>query len=383
MIRTIALVGVYASCVLSLAGCASSSHTGVSSNSTTPAASSTTVAGVTPASGATGVDLNAAIQVTFSSFVTPGTVDAANIQVAGAQPVVGAVTYDSGSDVATFTPSAALAANTKYTVTVAGVTDSTGKAVTSFTSTFTTGQTTAAAGDNTVQYQASLFAAAPAYTGSGQIYILTCGCVAVQTTGAQASTTYSVSFCPAYPASQPAPSCISVGSIETDANGDADQMVHFPQPGNWAGDFQLAAGSTVQYATGMVPPASAGGSSEVYLATLEPLTTVNAGALEPSGSSPAQSSLSAGTVTWFNGALQISIAGGAANASYIAVESTDALGGSASLKLSNSQQQSAFPSDGNGNLNFSVLQDGSEGDMFELEPQNSQAGFIGGFTVPN
>lgn len=383
MIYKSAFASLYASCVLLLAGCAGGSHSPVSSNSSTSSSSSVSVASVSPASGATGVDLNAAIHVAFSSAIAPSTVNAASIQVASSQPVVGAVTYNADGDMATFTPSAALAANTKYTVQVSGVTDSTGKAVAAFTSTFTTGQSTAAPGDNTVEYQASLFPAGQAYTGSGQIYILTCGCVAVQMTNAQSTTTYGVSFCPAYPSGQTPPSCFSVGSIETDANGDADQMVHFPQPGNWAGDFQLADGNTVQYSTSLVSPGAAEGSTEVYMATLQPLTTVNGGALVAAGSTPVQSPIGAGTVTWFNGALQFAMTGGLAGTSYVASENTDALGGSSAYELSNSQHQSAFTSDAGGALNFSVLQDGVTGDIFELEPQNSQAGYIAGFSVPD
>lgn len=327
--------------------------------------------------------LNAAIQVTFSSAVTVSTVNATDIQIAGTQPVAGAVTYNTGNYTATFTPSAAFAANAKYTVEVSGVTDSAGKAVAAFSSTFTTGQSTAAAGDNTVEYQATLFPAAQGVMGGGQIYIVTCGCVTVQLTGAADTTTYGVSFCPAYPSGQTAPSCMSVGSIETDASGSADQTIHFPHPGSWAGEFELQAGSATQYSTSFVPPTVAGGSSEVYMATLQPVGTVNSGALEPTGSSQTQSPIGAGTVTWFNGALQFSMTGGLASAKYAASQNGLALGSSNSYQLSNSLGASSFTSDGSGNLSFSAVQDGAGGDLFELDPQVSQAGYIGGFSVPN
>lgn len=382
VIQKITFAVLYASCALFVAGCANSSHTGVSGN-TSSATSSTTVASVTPAAGTSSVMLNSAIQITFSSAVAAGTVNAANIQIAGAQPVVGAVTYNTGNYTATFTPSAAFAANTKYTVEVNGVTDAAGKALAAFSSTFTTGQSTAAAGDNTVEYQATLFPTGQGVTGSGQIYIVTCGCVTVQMTGAADTTTYGVSFCPAYPSGQTAPSCMSVGSIETDASGSADQTIHFPHPGSWAGDFELQAGSATQYSTSFVPPTAAGGSSEVYMATLQPVSTVNSGALEPSGSTQTQSPIGAGTVTWFGGALQFSMAGGLASTKYAASQNGLALGSSSSYQLSNSQAASSFTSDGSGNLSFSAVQDGNSGDLFELEPQVSQAGYIGGFSVPN
>lgn len=381
LIRRIFFFAFIATCVLFCAGCGSSSSSNAS-DSGGSSSSSTSVSSVTPAQGATNVAVNAAIQVTFSSPVTLNTVNSTNIQVTGAQPFAGAVTYDSDSDTATFTPSAAYAPNTKYTVKVSGVTDTSGKALAAFTSSFTTGQSSAAANDNTVEYQATLFPA-QGVGGSGQIYIVNCGCVTIQMTGAQASTTLGVLFCPAYPSGSPSAPCFSVGSIETDASGGADQTIHFPKPGTWAGDFQLDDGNAVQFSTSLVAPGAAGGSDQVYLATLEPLTTVNSGALQPAGSSQKQSSMSAGTVTWFNGALQFSMTGGAPNTSYLAIENIDALGSSSSYSLSNSQHQSAFSSDASGNLSFSVLQDGSTGDLFELEPQNNQAGYIGGFTIPD
>ena len=58
---------------------------------------------------------------------------------AGATPVAGKVTCDAANRVATFTPSAALAGQTLYTVTVSGVKDLAGNTMTAaFTSTFTT-----------------------------------------------------------------------------------------------------------------------------------------------------------------------------------------------------------------------------------------------------
>lgn len=98
-----------------------------------------TVTAVAPASGATRVSVLAVVSVTFSESVDPTTL-AAGIQVAaGATPVAGSVTCDAVNRVATFTPSAALASQTLYTVTVAGVKDLAGNTMTAaFTSTFTT-----------------------------------------------------------------------------------------------------------------------------------------------------------------------------------------------------------------------------------------------------
>jgi Bacterial Ig-like domain len=108
--------------------------TGGAADTTAP-----TVTAVAPASGATRVSATTVVSVTFSESVDPTTL-AAGIQVAaGATPVAGSVTCDAANRVATFTPSAALASQTLYTVTVAGVKDLAGNTMTAaFTSTFTT-----------------------------------------------------------------------------------------------------------------------------------------------------------------------------------------------------------------------------------------------------
>jgi len=97
------------------------------------------VTAVAPASGATRVSATTVVAVTFSESVDPTTL-AAGIQVAaGAAQVAGSVTCDAANRLATFTPSAALASQTLYTITVAGVKDLAGNTMTAaFTSTFTT-----------------------------------------------------------------------------------------------------------------------------------------------------------------------------------------------------------------------------------------------------
>src|SRR5580698_2249534 len=123
-------------------GCNGGSHpTTVNPTSPSSGGTSVSVSTVQPASGATGVATNAAIQITFSSAVDTATVDSADIVVTNASStaIAGTVSYNSSNDTATFTPKAALATDTKYTVTVTGVTGSGGGAMaSSFTSTFTT-----------------------------------------------------------------------------------------------------------------------------------------------------------------------------------------------------------------------------------------------------
>jgi hypothetical protein len=83
-----------------------------------------------PGAGATGVATTAPITATFSEPVT-----GAAVAVAG---VAGATAYDAGTSTVTFTPSAALANSTEYTVTVSSARDAAGNLMTPVTWTFST-----------------------------------------------------------------------------------------------------------------------------------------------------------------------------------------------------------------------------------------------------
>ncbi|WP_251599338.1 N,N-dimethylformamidase beta subunit family domain-containing protein, partial [Arthrobacter sp. GN70] len=102
-------------------------------SSTAPAVSTTS-----PANNATGVALNSALTATFNQAVTGSSVtftlkDATNTAVPGTS------SYNSGTNTATFTPTAALAYSTTYTATISGATNSGGQAMTApYTWTFTT-----------------------------------------------------------------------------------------------------------------------------------------------------------------------------------------------------------------------------------------------------
>lgn len=109
------------------------------------------VSSVLPVDGDTFQPATVTPMATFSEPVTAGTIAMTLSSAAG--PVTGTVGYDSASQTATFTPSAALAGNTTYTAT-ASATDTAGNAMTTpFSWTFTT---TPAAG-----CPCSLFGAAP------------------------------------------------------------------------------------------------------------------------------------------------------------------------------------------------------------------------------
>ncbi len=97
-----------------------------------------TVTATTPVSGATGIAISAAPTATFSEPVQPATIaftlkDSANANVAGT------TTYDSATNVATFTSAAALSAGSTYTASVTGARDIAGNLMSGATSwSFTT-----------------------------------------------------------------------------------------------------------------------------------------------------------------------------------------------------------------------------------------------------
>src|SRR5207244_1328697 len=104
-----------------------------------------TVTSVTPASGATGVNTSTTVTATFSEAMNASTITTGTFVLRnGASVVTSTVSYNSNTNVATLTPSAALAASTTYTATISGgasgVKDLAGNALASnFVWSFTTG----------------------------------------------------------------------------------------------------------------------------------------------------------------------------------------------------------------------------------------------------
>jgi hypothetical protein len=101
-----------------------------------------TVTAVTPPNGSTLVCPNTAIiTATFSKPMNPGTINGTTFKVtSGSTPVAGAVTYVAATNVATFTPTAALASNSSFTATITtGAADTFGNTLAAnFVWTFTT-----------------------------------------------------------------------------------------------------------------------------------------------------------------------------------------------------------------------------------------------------
>lgn len=103
--------------------------TGAALNATAP-----TITVTNPASAAISVPINMSVNATFSAPMDPTTINNSSFTLAvagvGGAAVNGTVSYNSASQIATFTPSANLATSTQYTATIANtVKDQTGVAL--------------------------------------------------------------------------------------------------------------------------------------------------------------------------------------------------------------------------------------------------------------
>jgi len=362
-----------------LTGCSSGSSSPADPKNLTPPPSFS-VTSITPTAGATQIQTNATIQITFSSAAEASTVNTTNITVTNPKAVAGAVTYNATTNTATFTPSAALALSTTYTVTVSGVTSTAGTAMaSSFTSTFAT-----VSAPPPPQYQASLYNELGAI--GGQISIDTSGNVTIQLTGAAPNMTYTSDFCPAfvsYNGKYDGPPCINTASVTTDAKGNGTSTTLFPQPGDWAGDFSLTASSnsvplaSSGYSTEGFPVATSSGypSGMVYMATLLPESTTNGPGVATT--STPQDPLTSGTITFSNGSMVVVVSGADPSTDYSTIESQTVF-----LNDSGSYELADFNTNGTGDATATQsLGGGAGGDMFQVMPATG-AGFIAGFSVP-
>ena len=91
-------------------------------NTGAPDTTPPTVVSVTPAAGATGVGVSAAATATFSEAMNAATITTSTVVLRNPGNVIvsSTVGYNSGTNVVTLTPTAALAASTTYTATIAG-----------------------------------------------------------------------------------------------------------------------------------------------------------------------------------------------------------------------------------------------------------------------
>lgn len=97
-------------------------------NFTPSAVGAPTVLVASPAANATNQPTSLKPTATFNQAVTPSSV-AFSLKTAAGATTAGAVSYDSATNKATFTPSAALAFSTNYTATVSGATNAAGQAM--------------------------------------------------------------------------------------------------------------------------------------------------------------------------------------------------------------------------------------------------------------
>jgi hypothetical protein len=96
------------------------------------------VAAVSPANNSSGVAESIKPTATFNQAVTPASV-VFTVKDAGGTATAGTVTYDAGTNTATFSPSATLAYSTTYTASVSGATNAAGATMTApFAWSFTT-----------------------------------------------------------------------------------------------------------------------------------------------------------------------------------------------------------------------------------------------------
>ncbi|MGN6594161.1 MAG: Ig-like domain-containing protein, partial [Terriglobales bacterium] len=116
------------------------------------------VVSATPPNGATGVPLNAVVQLQLSQPLDPTTVTSNAITLSPA--VTGTTSLNGSGTLLIFTPSGGLAASTTYTVTTNGMADLSGNGLTPYTASFTTSGVSIA-GNGT----ASLTTPAPNATG--------------------------------------------------------------------------------------------------------------------------------------------------------------------------------------------------------------------------
>ena len=123
--------------LISLSACSggSSGDTTAPDDTTAP-----TIISTTPATSASSVARNSTITATFNEDMFATTVDASSFTLSNSVNVNGAVTFDGGTNVATFTPSNDLAVLASYTATLStAITDLSGNALaTNYNWSFTT-----------------------------------------------------------------------------------------------------------------------------------------------------------------------------------------------------------------------------------------------------
>lgn len=195
--------------------------------------------------------------------------------------------------------------------------------------------------------------------------------VKVEVRGAAANATYTVRFCsfntPAagIPPTVDTSACVFIGSLTTDAAGNAEVEFAFPQTGGFAGVFVLTRKidmtETNEFVTGFTVPTTRVGEGESenegeedenFEVNLQPVSVINGGlgsGFGPAGNDP----LSAGRVEVEEGQeVEVQVAGASANVTYAAEFCRFGVGPSGCVAVG------SFSTDAQGNaeakLNFPV-----------------------------
>lgn len=332
---------------------------------------------VMPANGATCVSASSLITITFTEGADVSTLTSSNIVLMGPgnTMIPAKISYNVATAQATISPNAALPSGT-ITVTVSNVADSAGVAMTTpYTWSFSTACSTGGGGGTpTTQYTTPLYAQGLT-TIQGQVSVDTQGMVTVKLANATASASYTVQFCPAFDAGAttiPAPSCFDLTTIATDSSGNGTATVKFPKAGDWAGDFFLNDSTGKAHYETFIATSSA---NATYMATLLPDTNTNGGVVTTS--SP-QEPLTSGTVTVSGGNMVFTLKGAEPTTYFMASESETVY-----MQSSGTYGVSTMTTDAQGNATSTAsTNDGSGGDMFQVEPQSGGAGYTAGFSVP-
>ena len=225
------------------------------------------------------------------------------------------------------------------------------------------------------QFSAPLLTAKGTPAVDGQVAIDSTGNTTVRLTGRAASKTYTLQFCPTVNASgnYKTPACFNIATVSTDSSGDGSSTAKFPRSGNWAGDFLVndSNGTTVANTTLL-----AGVKNETYMSTLLPESTTNGGVVT---TLKGQDPLTAGSVSYENGTLQIAVKGASPSTSYMPAQTNGSMVGDSSTYALPTFTTDAM---GDGSSSVDLATAGTEGgDIFNVEG-GTKAGYIGGFSVP-
>jgi uncharacterized repeat protein (TIGR03803 family) len=225
-----------------------------------------------------------------------------------------------------------------------------------------------------MQYDVSLFPGIGSNgTPQGQVTVDSAGVTTIQLNQGSSNTTYTVQFCSA--PLQLYPSCLTVGSVTSNASGVVNSTVAFPS-GSWAGDFDLVANGTVAYSTSFTE-----GIPSTYYTTLQLDSTVNGqGTWTQGGTEPPQDPLQSGSVNLTaSGLIKIQLTGAEPSTPYVASQCPLSHGSDCYAV----QTSSNITTNQNGDVTYTAPPGTNiSEDIFYVDNNSTGFGFIGGFSIP-